>query len=142
MSTVNSDITILLVDDDEVDVMGVERAFRQARLHNRIVVAANGEEALDKLRDGSSVPKPYLILLDLNMPRMSGIEFLEQTRRDPRLHPSVIFVLTTSNAEEDRKKAYQHNIAGYIVKDADSDTFLNTAALLEHYAKTVELPRW
>src|SRR4051812_8809100 len=120
-------VTILLVDDDEVDIMGVKRAFRSSNLENNIVIAANGLEALEKLRDGQSVPHPYLILLDLNMPRMNGIEFLEETRGDPGLSSAVIFVLTTSGAAEDKRQAYARNIAGYIVKDGREEGMVDIA---------------
>jgi CheY-like chemotaxis protein len=141
MGQSQDNITVLLVDDDEVDIMGVRRAFRNAHLNNHIIVASNGREALDLLRDGKSVQRPYLVLLDLNMPRMGGLEFLEQTRKDPRLKSSVIFVLTTSNAQEDKQEAWQHNIAGYIVKDRRNDgSFINAAALLEKYTQNVEFP--
>lgn len=134
------DISVLLVEDNMVDVMGIKRAFSQAKLNNPIVVASDGREALDKLRDGNSISKPYLILLDLNMPRMNGIEFLKEIRNDPALRSTVVFVLTTSSAAEDRNKAYGYNVAGYIVKGRAESSFINTAELFEYYTKVVELP--
>jgi len=136
----SKDVTILMIDDDEVDVMGVQRAFRHAKLENQIVVANDGFDALDKLRDGKSVPRPYLVLLDLNMPRMNGIEFLKEMRRDPKINESIVFVLTTSNDDQDKHKAYRQHIAGYIVKHRTADGFINAAGLLEQYAKIVEFP--
>lgn len=134
------DISVLLVEDNQVDVMGIQRAFGQAKLKNRIVVAADGQEALDKMRDGKSIPKPYLVLLDLNMPRMNGIEFLEAIRRDPALKNTVVFVLTTSATAEDKSRAYDRHVAGYIVKGRAESSFINTAELFEYYTKVVELP--
>src|SRR5690606_5812988 len=120
----NSDVTVLLVEDDEVDVMGVRRAFRQSHLENNIVVASDGIEALAMLHDPEAVPRPYMVLLDLNMPRMNGIEFLERTRKDPMLQSSIIFVLTTSRDQEDKEKVYRHNPAGYIVKERIDGDFI------------------
>lgn len=133
-------VSVLLVDDDAVDVMGVQRAFRQSELQNTIVVASNGLEALEKLRDGKSISRPYMVLLDLNMPKMNGIEFLEEARSDPDLKSSIIFVLTTSKDSEDKEKAYKHNIAGYIVKDRTTGGFINAAGLLSQYSRVVEFP--
>jgi len=133
-------VTILLVDDDHVDVMGVKRSFNQFNFKNPIVVALDGCDALEKLRDGKTVSRPYLVLLDLNMPRMNGIEFLTAARKDPELSDSVVFVLTTSNAGEDKEKAYAHNVAGYIVKEGGRERFINVVGLLEQYSKVVELP--
>jgi len=132
-------VTVLLVDDDEIDIMGVKREFKRSDVTNLLTVANNGMEALEKLRDGS-VPSPRMVLLDLNMPRMNGIEFLKQARQDPKLKDTVIFVLTTSKAEEDKKAAYAHNIAGYIVKDRTNNGFVDVAGLLGKYASVVEFP--
>ncbi len=133
-------VTVLLIDDDEVDVMGIKRAFRQHKLDNDIVVASDGYDALSKLRDGKSVTAPYLILLDLNMPKMDGIEFLHQTRADPALRSSIIFVLTTSQTPEDKARAYEHNIAGYLIKDGGNGGFIDAADLLGRYARAVAFP--
>lgn len=136
----SSDVTVLVVDDDEIDVMGVQRAFEKSKLRNPIIVASDGGDALRKLRDGKSVPRPYLVLLDINMPRMSGIEFLENARQDPDLHNSVIFVLTTSNDENDKRKVYRHNVAGYIVKGYQEDGFVDAVSLLDQYSRINQFP--
>ncbi|TAL31952.1 MAG: response regulator [Alphaproteobacteria bacterium] len=133
-------ISVLLVEDNMVDVMGIQRAFGQAKLNNRIVVASDGREALEKMRDGKSIARPYMVLLDLNMPRMNGIEFLKEVRRDPVLRSTVVFVLTTSAASEDKSKAYDQNVAGYIVKGKAEGSFINTAELFDYYTKVVDLP--
>ena len=133
------EVTVLLVEDDEVDVMAVLRAFERAKIGNPVKVAHDGIEALEILREGA-VNKPFLILLDLNMPRMNGLEFLDVIRADKNLKDAVVFVLTTSKAEEDKCAAYQHNIAGYIVKERVGEEFLDAVSLLSHYWKIVELP--
>ncbi|MCD8526094.1 MAG: response regulator [Alphaproteobacteria bacterium] len=134
------DVTVLVVEDNDIDVMGIQRAFSRAELSNPVVIARNGVEALDKLRDGASVPKPYMILLDLNMPRMNGIEFLHETRNDPALKSSIVFVLTTSKDQSDKSKAYEHNVAGYIVKERGNSEFIDAAELLNYYTRVVEFP--
>jgi CheY-like chemotaxis protein len=136
---VNKSITVLLVDDDNIDVMGIKRAFEKLKIKNPIVVARDGIEAMEKLRSGE-VPRPYLILLDLNMPRMNGIEFLDNLRNDPGMRDSIVFVLTTSQAEQDKWSAYQRNIAGYIVKENVGTEFLDAISLLDMYWRIVEMP--
>jgi CheY-like chemotaxis protein len=130
---------VLLIDDDEVDVMGVTRIFKKNNISNPIVFANDGIEGLEKLRDGS-VPVPRLVLLDLNMPRMNGIEFLRQLRHDPLLKSTIVFVLTTSSAEKDITQAFEHHVAGYIVKSGKESEFTDTAQLLEKYCNLVEFP--
>lgn len=134
-------LTFLIVDDDDVDRMGLMRAFRRHHVTNPVYEAHDGLEALDLLRGpGRVVHEPYIILLDLNMPRMSGIEFLDEIRADPALHTAIVFVLTTSNEERDRAAAYAHNVAGYIVKHDARTTFQDTVSLLERYGHIVEMP--
>lgn len=134
------EVTILLVDDDDVDAMGVRRAMDSLKILNPMVRARDGVEALALLRSKDTVPKPFLILLDLNMPRMSGMEMLEELRRDPELSSSIVFVLTTSEAEQDKLAAYQQHVAGYIVKRHIKDGFIQMMSMLDHYWKVVELP--
>ncbi len=133
-------INVLLVEDDQIDVMGVQRAFKSVEFVNPVIVAGNGLEALEKLRDNKSVPRPFLILLDLNMPRMGGHEFLAELRKDKDLHDSIVFVLTTSKADEDKFRAYQHNVAGYLVKGKVGDGFMDAVKLLDSYWRLVEFP--
>ena len=111
-------ITLLLVEDDDVDAMGVERALEKRRIANTLVRARDGIEALEFLR-GGKVARPFLILLDLNMPRMGGLEFIRTVRADPELCDSVVFVLTTSKSDEDLAAAYRAHVAGYMVKSRD-----------------------
>lgn len=137
-------VNLLLVEDDEVDVQALKRAFAKSRIANPLTVARDGIEALELLRGENGrekLPKPHLILLDLNMPRMNGIEFLEAIRADEELRGSVVFMITTSKADEDKARAYGHNVAGYIVKQDPANTFMEAVALLEHYWKIVEFPQ-
>lgn len=137
-------VNLLLVEDDEVDVQGLKRAFSKSRIANPISVARDGIEALEILRGENGhekLPKPHLILLDLNMPRMNGIEFLEEIRSDEDLKHSVVFMITTSKADEDKTRAYGHNVAGYIVKQDPANTFMEAVSLLEHYWRVVEFPK-
>lgn len=136
-------VTILLVDDDMIDAMAVKRSFRDLKISNPLIQAANGIEALEHLRGENGrekVQAPCLVLLDLNMPRMGGIEFLEEVRSDPVLRNLLVFVMTTSAAEEDRTSAYDKNIAGYILKHRVGHTFLQAISMLEHYWRVVEFP--
>jgi CheY-like chemotaxis protein len=136
--------SVLLVDDDEVDVMTVKRAFKKNNITNPLYVAANGVEALAILR-GNEMPKLLpgqrrLILLDLNMPKMGGIEFLRELRADPDLRPLPVIVLTTSNEEKDKVEAYNLNVAGYIIKPVTFSKFVETVGTLNKYWTLSEMP--
>ena len=131
--------SILLVEDDDVDAMGVDRALKKMRLANPMVRARDGIEGLALLRSGT-VSSPYIILLDLNMPRMGGLEFLEELRKDTQLHKSIVFVLTTSKRDQEIAAAYEKNIAGYIVKSTLNEDFDQLLGFLDHYWRLVELP--
>lgn len=134
------EVTILLVDDDDVDVMGVERALKKLKILNPIVRARDGIEGLALLRDPRAVKRPYIVLLDLNMPRMNGHEMLAELRNDSALSSAVVFILTTSKADEDKVEAYQQHVAGYIIKSQVGDGFLRVIEMLDHYWRVVELP--
>lgn len=133
-------VTILLVDDDDVDAMGVQRALQKLKILNPVVRARDGVEGLQKLREPNAVPRPYLILLDINMPRMNGIEMLTELRKDSALSDSVVFILTTSQDDEDKLRAYNQHVAGYIVKTRVGDGFMRVMEMLDHYWRVVELP--
>jgi CheY-like chemotaxis protein len=131
-------INILLIEDDEVDVMNVQRAFRKGNIKNPLYIATNGLEALEILRGGSHhvpemPPERRLILLDLNMPKMGGIEFLQVLRADPQLRATPVVVLTTSNDNQDRLKAYNLNVSGYLLKPVTFATFVELMATLNKY---------
>jgi CheY-like chemotaxis protein len=133
-------LNILLIEDDEVDVMNIRRAFKKNNIANPLFVAGNGLEALEQLRSGAVPRDRRIILLDLNMPRMNGIEFLRALRADPDLKLSVVIVLTTSNDERDRIEAYNLNVAGYILKPVTFTNFSEVMAALNKYWALVELP--
>ena len=135
---------ILLVEDDEVDVMNVQRAFKKNNITNPLYFATNGIEALVMLRgDGNppSLPRERrMILLDLNMPKMNGIEFLRELRADPELKPIPVIVLTTSNEDRDKVEAYNLNVAGYILKPITFSNFVEAVGTLNKYWTLSEIP--
>jgi CheY-like chemotaxis protein len=131
---------ILLVEDDEVDVMNVRRAFDRNKITNPIYVAENGLEGLRMLRDGTIPRGRRLVLLDLNMPKMNGIEFLREARQDPELVGLSVVVLTTSNEERDKVDAYKLNVAGYLLKPVTFINFVELTSALNKYWTLVEMP--
>ncbi len=137
------DVHILLIDDDEVDVRVVKRAFQKQKLANPIRVATDGIEGLEALRGQNGwppLPRPYLILLDLNMPRMNGLTFLQELRCDPDIQDSIVFVLTTSDDDNDKVAAYQQHVAGYLLKNDVSHEFLHKVQMLEQFWLSIQFP--
>ena len=133
-------LNILLVEDDEVDVMNVRRAFQRNHIRNPLFLASDGTEALEKLRNGEVPRERRIVLLDLNMPRMNGIEFLRELRNDPELAATTVIVLTTSKADQDRIDAYNLNVAGYLVKPVTFSNFCEVMVALNKYWSLVEFP--
>lgn len=136
------EVTFLVVEDDDLDYKILQRAFRNLKITNPVRRAHDGIEALDILKGRAGQEKihlPYLILLDLKMPRMNGLEFLDALRADPELHKDIVFVLTTSNAESDIDEAYKLHIAGYIRKGDPEEGFEEAIRMIDHYWKVVEL---
>jgi CheY-like chemotaxis protein len=133
-------LNILLVEDDEIDVMTVRRAFRKNNITNPLKVAGDGIEALEMLRSGEIPPENRIILLDINMPRMDGIEFLRELRADPALRSTTVVVLTTSNEDRDRIHAYELNVAGYILKPVTFVSFVESMTMLNKYWTLMEFP--
>lgn len=138
-------LNVLLVEDDEVDVMNVKRAFKRNNITNPLYVAFNGLEALRMLRgqDGNSSPIPKqrrIILLDLNMPRMGGIEFLQELRADSQLKSIPVIILTTSDEDKDRIEAYNLNVAGYLLKPVKFSQFADAMLTLNKYWSLCEIP--
>ena len=137
---------ILLVEDDVLDAKSVERAFRLNGIQNPLHICPNGEAALEYLRErvehsaGDEEPTPRLILLDINMPVMNGIEFLVAYKGDDTLRHIPAVVLTTSNEENDRLSAYQNGIAGYIVKPVDFEAFREVIRRFARYWSVCEMP--
>jgi len=136
-------VSVLLLEDDAVDVMNVKRAFKKNNVQNPLHVAGNGLEGLAMLR-GEGVPmlepRPKIILLDLNMPKMNGIEFLQHLRADPELKSISVVVLTTSNDDRDVVAAYDLNIAGYILKPVGFESFVEAVRTLNMFWALSEMP--
>jgi CheY-like chemotaxis protein len=133
-------LNIVLVDDDDVDVMNVQRAFAKGNISSPIWVAQDGISALSLLRSGEVPSTRRLVLLDLNMPRMNGIEFLRELRADKRLRMTPVVVLTTSNDDRDKVEAYNLNVAGYLLKPVTFQAFVELMATLNTYWSIVEIP--
>jgi CheY-like chemotaxis protein len=134
-----TDRPILLVEDDRIDAMAVKRAFRAIRVANPLVMAENGEAALAWLQDPEN-PRPCVILLDLNMPRMNGIEFLRIAKADPALRRIPVVVLTTSREEEDKLNSFDLCVAGYMLKPVDYQKFVEVVKTIDLYWTLSELP--
>ena len=129
----DNEAVILLVEDDRVDVMTVQRAFKKNNVSNPLYVARTGIEALGMLRgDGHPriEPMPSLILLDLNLPKMGGIEFLKELRADPLLRPMRVIVLTSSNEPGDQAAAFEYEVEDYIVKPHSFDEFSHAMSII------------
>lgn len=138
-----SNMHILLIEDDVVDAETLQRAFVQYNLDATLTVVATGKEALDLLRERHEHPyhsRRCLILLDINMPQMNGIEFLEMLRQDEKLKQCIVFVWTTSARKEDKLAAYHRQIAGYLLKSSDPKQLEQLVLLLKTYQQTVEFP--
>jgi CheY-like chemotaxis protein len=136
-------VSIMIVDDDEIDVRAIQRGLVQQRIVNPVFVASDGLQGLEMLRGEQGHPKiplPALIVLDLNMPRMTGLEFLEALRADSELANSIVFILTSSNADEDKIAAYKHHIAGYVVKADAGVSFLKAVQMVQKYVLCVQFP--
>lgn len=142
MENTSRAVRLLLVEDDAVDVEAIRRSFLRNRIANEIAVAGNGVEALQWLRGDENDPaaRPLIILLDINMPKMNGLEFLREVRADPALRDLVVFVLTTSDDENDIFEAYNLHVAGYMLKTDVGDGFSEAIRLIDHYWRVVELP--
>jgi CheY-like chemotaxis protein len=130
---------ILLVEDDHVDVLSVKRAFKELKITNPLQVVGNGEAGLEWLRDEHN-PKPCLILLDLNMPRMNGLEFLKVTKSDETLRRIPVIVLTSSKGEQELLETYDHGVAGYMVKPANYLQLVEVMRVIDLYWTISEIP--
>ena len=140
MIQLSSQVSVIVVDDDDVHFMSIERGFRKVGVENTLLRARDGVEALELLRgegDLDPVRDPFLLLVDLRMPRMSGLELIRELRNDPHLKRTVAFVHSTSDADQDRDAAYDLNVAGYLVKDSDP---VGLANMLREYWRRVQLP--
>ena len=130
---------ILLIEDDDVDVMTAKRALKELRIANLLVHSFNGEQALEYLR-GEGNKKPCFILLDLNMPKMNGLEFLKVLKADEMLKKIPVTILTISKDEKDIIKGFKLGVAGYMVKPADYEKFVEAIRAIDLYWTLSELP--
>ncbi|MBP7934731.1 MAG: response regulator [Phycisphaerae bacterium] len=130
---------ILLVEDDEVDQMTIQRALKEIHVTNRLDIVGNGEEAIAFLRDPAQ-DRPGIILLDLNMPRMNGVEFLRAVKADTTLRGIPVIVLTSSREEQDRVESFNLSVAGYMVKPVDYRQFVEVVRTIDLYWTLSELP--
>jgi CheY-like chemotaxis protein len=136
-------VTILLVEDDDIDAMAVQRGLSAAKINNPVVRARDGVEALELLKGSvgkKRLAPPYLLLVDIRMPRLDGLGLVRAIRSDPALQRTIIFILTTSDSEVDRANAYNEHVAGYIVKSNSPEQFIRLAHMLEYYIMIVEVP--
>lgn len=132
-------VPILLVEDDEVDVENVVRAFEATGITNPLTVAQNGEDALALLKGTGAGRRPGLILLDINMPVMNGFEFLAVLKQDPLLRAIPVVVLTTSQEESDRNRSFQLSVAGYMIKPVEFSDFVDVVRTIDRYWSLSEL---
>lgn len=144
MYQLDKSINFMLVDDDEIDIEDMQRTFKKNKINNPLHVATNGIDALNKLLgingEKKLTPTPKIILLDINMPKMNGIEFMKTLRTNKQLKSLLIFILTTSNSEKDKIDAYNLNAAGYIVKPFQISDFMEVISSLHHYWNLLEFP--
>ncbi|PXW25628.1 response regulator [Paraburkholderia caballeronis] len=130
---------ILVVEDDEVDVMTIRRALKEIHVSNPVVPQENGERALAWLRDPAN-EKPCIILLDLNMPVMNGIEFLQEAKSDEQLRRFPVIVLTTSEEQQDKVNSFNFSVAGYMAKPVDYQQFVEVMRSIDLYWSISEMP--
>lgn len=136
-------VSILLVEDDKIDQKALQRSFKKLRISNPLVIANDGVEAWDILtsaEDSVELKRPFMIILDINMPRMNGIELLRKIRAHETLKDAIVFVLTTSNDEKDKFEAFNCNVAGYMLKTDMDNSFLEAVTLVDNYWRVVEFP--
>lgn len=136
-------VTILLVEDDDIDAEAVERAFSKAGIENPLIRAKDGIQALEILRGKTgfeATTVPLMLLVDINMPRMNGIELVREIRNDPELRKLIVFILTTSRSETDKTASYDLNVSGYLIKEDVGADFLSMIELLKNYWNVVEFP--
>lgn len=142
----NGTITILLVEDDVIDIMTVQRLFRQFSMGDKykLFIAQNGQDALNMLQgigQPSITPRPRVVLLDLNMPKMDGFEFLRKLRSHPDTAALRVIVLSTTAARDDQMQELEGNIAGYIIKPITLSQFVEAITTLNTYHYRPQ-PKW
>lgn len=132
--------TIFVVEDDDVDFRLLMRSFEQRKIANVVVRAIDGLDALEKIASGE-VQKPFIVLLDLNMPRMNGREFLTELRKDPVYKDTVVFLVTTSNDDRDIRESFSQHVAGYFLKDNVAGSLDKIVEVINGYWQIVVLPK-
>lgn len=136
-------VNILVAEDDEVDVLNIKRAFKKNNMKNKVFYAKDGLEAWQMLKGEGEfadiVPHPKVLLLDINMPKMSGLELLEKIRSDEQLKSLSVFMLTTSDDDNDKYRAHNLNVAGYIIKPVNFEKFVAAVATLNNYWSLTEI---
>ena len=131
------EVSILLVEDDEIDVKALLKAFQKLKIANPVTVAKDGIEGWEALQQ---LPRPYLLILDINMPRMNGIELLRKIRASAEYRDSIVFILTTSTDDKDKFQAYNLNVAGYMLKSDMGTSFIRAIEMVERYWRVIEFP--
>ena len=130
-------VNILIVEDDLIDAKAFIRAMQKLKIGNPVVHATDGVEGWEMLQ---TMERPNMVILDINMPRMNGLELLRKIRADEKLRDTIVFMLTTSNADEDKFEAYDLHVAGYMLKSDMGNSFVSAVTLVENYWKVVEFP--
>lgn len=144
MTPTKNSPSILLVEDDQMDVMNVQRELRRQHIDAPLVQARNGREALDLLRGENGqlkIDRPGVVMLDINMPRMNGLELLEALRADPEFQDLNVFIMTTSDLDSDRYKAQQLAVSGYIIKPLSFETFGEGGTSVDGFSLFLDLIR-
>ena len=130
---------ILLLEDDEIDVVAIKRALKELNIKNPLVVCENGAKGLEWLRANLQTP-PAVILSDIDMPVMTGLEFLDKMKRDPDLQKIPVVILSTFREEPDRAKAFKLGVAGYMIKPIDAAKYHSIMKTIATYWQSSELP--
>ena len=136
-------VTILCVEDDDVDFWALERAFEEKEINVSLLRASTPEVAsliLKGTDSGNAISKPYIILLDINLPVYNGIDFLRELRKDPELKTAIVFALSTSSNPKDIQEAYELNVAGYFLKETNDEAFNTVLSFIEPYLNCVQFP--
>jgi CheY-like chemotaxis protein len=136
-------VKILLVEDDSIDVKAFQRAMSKLKISNPVQISRDGVEAWEYLQEtvaNDDAETPSLVILDINMPRMNGLELLSKIRGDDNLRHLIVFMLTTSNDEKDKFEAFDMNVAGYMLKSDMGNSFIRAVELIDSYWRVVEFP--
>lgn len=139
MTIQSENVTLFVVEDDDIDYMMIQRTMKHLHVANQLVRAVDGQDALDKL-NSQQVNSPFVMLLDLKMPKVSGLELLIKLRQTPTLRDTIVFVLSSSDDEQDIQASYQQNVAGYFVKNEIDSEFADILTLLHGFWRTAHIP--